>query len=500
MTRDDLPYAVITNFKNIIDGVVSIFCYDTLFLGTRSITSDSILIVPFGTHIPDTYKMKIIHYNPKFTSLRIVVDIVIKENDGIMIELLPYQLDCEPPAYLYGCKDLNANTPKFFESYINESIGFGSDTRSIISHGYVLGILRDFTSRLYLSEMYNENMETSDTTVRIAYLEYTKSWWSVNLEQSKIEKLNLLIQKYKYCIKLVSSNVFVDIIPSILCNFNKDEFIRFMEYYPNLFLRHPLISILMWSICRSILVNTDRAVAENLINKNFLSRISSSDKKATGLVNYSLDHIFKNIDILDEFLKDQDMMAVYEFIFINLESNSNRSIIALAVLNNPLMIKYNDLLNNDETCQFNLHKYTYLDSITDAISKYKKTSDFYHFYNTNNVLSELRKIAAPQFVDIVLKLYPVKVELDFDKIKISSSSFIHTMESIRVNFSKIKGEINRIRYLPVRLLEKYLYYYRNKTHIIWRRLGLENEYYKHVYNDENFWRSRTDLWSKPSTL
>jgi len=190
------PFAVITPLGTIIEQAVNIFAHDTIIVRKWNLKKESILLVPEGTNTSTLQGecFKTVSYNKSKSTLRMAVDNVIREKQGLLFKM-PDQsalLGCEA---LLGGK-ININTPIFFEKLLNEYSGklsFGDGCHSKIGDVYLLGWLRFLSGRLLLSK---NKAEMYATYILLKYMfDKAKNKYFTQEERLRIEKF--LVDKKK---------------------------------------------------------------------------------------------------------------------------------------------------------------------------------------------------------------------------------------------------------------------------------------------------------------
>jgi hypothetical protein len=203
----------------------------------------TILIAPFNSvsdNIANTYYnlgCQIFYFDPDRITLRQTINNIIRNNGGVNIELLPYQLYVGTPAYLESNTNLDVNRPELFQSLFDDypDLSFGNDIHSVSGNGYCYGLIRQLSTLILQSDESNESGEIAKL---IAYLDFASYRIWDNLDITIRDELELLLEKYLPLVNNIDHDYYINHSIDILANMNFSELKDFSSHYRSLFVNY----------------------------------------------------------------------------------------------------------------------------------------------------------------------------------------------------------------------------------------------------------------------
>jgi len=300
---------------------------------------------------------------------------------------------------------------------------------------------------------------------------------------SAASEIELVVNKNYHLLNDIEKGYYVNHAINFLSNMTLEEIRKFANTYPSLFQNSDasLLLILCWAIERSLLIGHDNGLTEfKELRDTYETNLSVIFKSYESIQTQSAYMLFTNL---------------YERLVDYLEVDSDRSVMALEILNNPLVTNYNNYVHylasmikvpgSIPVKTFN--KYSQFDSIADALRAYGFD---------NEALVRRYDILQRQYpleTQIYLVICPVPLETKLDKLNSSFSASQHAKEWMitettvdqLLNLPLTDINYNSSMYYVARCR---IYYINAVT--LWRRLGLGRAYQHHYGNDDTeFWQS-----------
>ena len=459
--------------------LVNIHPYDSFIHGAWKISSRAILVIPKGTIVPDVYLKQgvtVVVYDSDKTSLRSTIKTQISRN-GVYLKMSQNLCSRYGPAYLYGNKQINIINKEFFQQFLEENphISFGGEIASCKGLGYCFGFMRQMSLTIFKNILRDE---------AYPYLEFAYEKIKANLTEQEQEKVLNFLKKYPPLNKLDVTKTLHPVSSDFVRNLNYAEFQEFKLKYPDLFTKlTEFISDANWAVSRWLLVGREQGLKENLEN---ICR-----------------------DNLNRFLEMNNLLYTTDIthkIVASLESQSERSELALYILNLEEVRRYNDRIILQLGLEkqkgwnviftkagFFVPKYC-TDSVKSVLPSY---SEFYFqkdngFLQTIHAIQDYRVINTPdsEKLYLLLNLPVIKIETN-EEILLNSYSNLSYARKMLIEEDICKElyekEIRHVRYSEGSALYQWRHY---SIQILWRKLNLEKEFKELFPDDALFWESK----------
>jgi len=213
ITWEDCLFAIVTPMKNLLPQLASVYAYDSFIVGPWTVKPGTFLIAPHNSVDDITQEVYhslgcgIIFYDPDIDTIREMIDLCIKDDDGILLHLLPLKVIAGTHAYIKQyppLEDVNVNTPEFFQELFNvhPEICFGSDVQTIYGKNataYCLGSVKQLTS-LIIREEKKEKPNMIGLILYSSYLDFMRRLLTKEFAKQfkeKIKNILIIINRYK---------------------------------------------------------------------------------------------------------------------------------------------------------------------------------------------------------------------------------------------------------------------------------------------------------------
>lgn len=259
-------FAVLTPLGTIIDQTINIFAPNTITWGKWKLASSSIVVAPSIVNHSDLKKMgiKVVTYNKVNSSLRSVVDRVIRDEGG-----WPFRMPNQ--GWFLGTKALingqrNINTPDFFHHLLKENpdtMSFGDEFHSQIGDAYLVGFIRELICKLCVSENEFESY-VCHSLLKFYYHKAKNKYFPV-AEQEKMEKFLNEKKSEISGSSILKTPLKLLLTADLFHAMTLKELHAFQEHHSDLFIQVNLHEFEgTWAACRWLVIGYEQGLKEKL--------------------------------------------------------------------------------------------------------------------------------------------------------------------------------------------------------------------------------------------